>query len=70
MKEDMAWHKKCLANREEYMHDKEKKVWEMQKEISRELEEISFYKIQIAMAEASGRTGFDRDRFCRHLKRT
>lgn len=65
----MAWHKQCLANREEGMHGKEKKVLELQEEISRELEQINFYKLQIVMAEASGKLSFDRDRYCKHLKR-
>jgi hypothetical protein len=59
----LGWHKECLSNRQINLARQEEELERMRKEVERSRQETAFLKLQIETAEASGKDGFDGDRY-------
>lgn len=63
MKMSILWHKECLANTYKSFERKKERLEQLQKEVDRDLQQVTFYHVQVHEAEVAGKDGFDSDLF-------
>jgi hypothetical protein len=62
-KSPIAWHERCLANREKVLLEDRARLEDLARDVARAQQQIDFYKTQIKTAVERKMDGFDQDRF-------
>ena len=70
MKMSIEWHKESLKNTKLSLERKKRQLEDLQIEVARDLQRMTFYDAQVYEAIRQDKDGFDSDKFLKNVKAT